>query len=440
MWGNGLAISNNAGIPAYVKMEMVSDENNGAFIAWHRDNGFVFDAYVQHIAHDGALSFPANGLVLSNNSSIHQLDPVLAYDAPTGDLYAFWREHNANQTMRGISGQRISSDGNRLWGVQGKIILPMQSGEKAGLSAALTGAQPVICFYESPQGSMNSFVKAIRLDENGNTVWPQEQVALSLVESDKMHFDASPFVNNQLIITWADKRNDGGDIYAQNLLEDGSLGPQIPYLITTPDILSFTEANQIMDGLDFYVNNIFPVSQAIDSMTLFGDVNNLGDYIWFVEPDLNGQFPYPINPDESLVFSVYWGILVANRSMLYDTIRIWSGGDEYTVVIELDTAVFPLRINELNKSLQLQAWPNPFSAELNMVFNSLPYEDSGIEIFNTSGILMWSEMIKGSGSELQRFSWDGYNAAGNRVNPGMYYLRFTNAAKTAVLPVMYMPR
>ncbi|HHN47345.1 MAG TPA: hypothetical protein ENN08_00130 [Bacteroidales bacterium] len=225
LWSTGIAITNNDAIPVYVKASILADGNNGAFIAWHRDNGFVFDAYIQHVQANGNLSFPMNGLAVSENANTHQLDPVMAFDAIEEDLFVFWCEHNPIQSQRGIYGQKIAMSGTKLWGADGKTIVPMQAGEKAGLNVALDGSEPIITFYDSPGGANNDLVKAIRLDANGDPTWAGGEVALSLVPSQKMHFDASIFHNGQLVVTWSDNRNDGGDIYAQNVKADGTMGP-----------------------------------------------------------------------------------------------------------------------------------------------------------------------------------------------------------------------
>jgi hypothetical protein len=225
LWGTGIAISSNAAIPAYVKAKILADGNNGAFIAWHRDNGFVFDAHIQHVQANGNLSFPMNGLAVSANTNTHQLDPVMAFEPNSQNLFVFWREHNSNQSQRGIYGQKMSLQGTLLWGDNGKVVVPMQPGERAGLNVALDGGEPIITFYENTGGVNNDIVKAIRLDTNGDPVWAGGQVSLSLVPSDKMHFSAGAFHNGQLVVGWGDKRNDGGDIYAQNLKADGTLGP-----------------------------------------------------------------------------------------------------------------------------------------------------------------------------------------------------------------------
>lgn len=223
MWGDGIIITNNDAIPVYVKTKIISDKNGGAFIVWHRDNGSYFDSYVQHVNGAGTLGFPANGLVVSLSSGTHQIDPIIAYNQNSEELFVAWREHSYSQSNRGISAQKISMNGIRLWGDSGKVVAPMESGDKSGLNLVLDSNEAIISYFDSPSGN-NSFVKAAKLSNNGDLVWEGGQVPVSLVASGKMHNDATEFFNGQFVIVWADSRNNSGDIYAQNLKGDGTLG------------------------------------------------------------------------------------------------------------------------------------------------------------------------------------------------------------------------
>jgi hypothetical protein len=439
MWGSGIAISNNAGIPAYVKARIISDGDNGAFVTWHRSSGNIFDAYVQHVKHNGNLSYPVNGLVLSLSTGTHQLDPVMAFDDSSDDLYLFWREHDANQNNRGISGQRISSAGNRLWGDYGKVIIPMQSGEKASLNVAVTDGEPVITFSDSPSSSANSFLRAIRLDNNGNTVWLGGQRSVSTAASDKLHVVSTEFINDQLIMAWEDKRNDGGDIYAQNLKPNGTLGPLQASLNVYPQLLQFHEPEHFM-GLDFVVKNNFPVTLTIDSMTETGNVNDLNLYYWYAFTDESPLiYPVEFNQGDSLIFTVGWDILLApGREYLSDTVFIWSGGHEYHVIIEMDPSNFPSGIEENDFNKDVNAWPNPFSDQINISFPNPNHEPVTFQIFDKMGKMVNAFNIPDSGSENVSFIWDGRNASGNKSVPGVYLLRVVAGTHQKVLRVLYM--
>jgi hypothetical protein len=440
VWGDGIAITNNAGIPFYVQASMIPDGNDGAFITWHRTPGNIFDAYVQHVKEDGNLSFPANGVALSLNTGTHQLDPVLAFDAETEDLYAFWREHNANQSLRGISGQRISSSGTRLWGNNGKTIVAMQSGEKADLSATLTENEPIIVFSDSPQASTSVFIRAIRLDNNGDAVWIGGQRSISLASSNKADVEITGFVNGQMIVVWEDERNDGGDIYAQNMKPNGTLGPLQPSLTVYPQLLQFIEPSHFIDA-NFVVKNIFPVTLAIDSLTEFGNINDLNLYYWIVFDETSPLiFPIEFNQGDSIIFTVGWDILLApGRGNLYDTIFIWSGENEYHVIIEMDPATFPSGIKETGSTNSLKAWPNPFSDQINISFTNPYHEPATLQIFDKMGKMVNALNIPDSGSENVRIVWNGRNASGNKSLPGVYFLRALSGGHQKVTRVVYMP-
>jgi len=440
VWGDGIAITNNAGIPFYVKASMIPDGNNGAFVTWHRSPGNIFDAYVQHVKEDENLSFPANGLALSLNTANHQLDPVLAFDADSEYLYAFWREHNANQSLRGISGQRISSAGTRLWGNNGKTIVAIQAGEKADLSATLTENEPIIVFSDSPQGSINAFVRAIRLNKNGDAVWLGGQRSLSLISSNKADVEITNFINGQMIVVWEDERSDGGDIYAQNMKPNGTLGPLQPSLTVYPQLLQFIEPDHFM-GLDFVVKNNFPVTLAIDNMTETGNINDLNLYYWYAFTEGSPlYFPVEINQGDSLIFTVGWDTLLApGRGHLYDTIFIWSGENVHHVIIELDPTIFPSGIDPNDYTNNLRAWPNPFKDQVNISFPNLNQGSLTLQIFDKVGKMVNSFLIPDSASENVSFMWDGKKASGKKSAPGVYFLRLVNGADQKILRVVYMP-
>jgi hypothetical protein len=67
-------------------------------------------------------------------------------------------------------------------------------------------------------------IKATLIDSMGVKQWPFLQKAINVTASNKDDIGISLVSNQQLIITWSDTRNDNG-IYAQNINNDGTLGP-----------------------------------------------------------------------------------------------------------------------------------------------------------------------------------------------------------------------
>lgn len=350
-----------------------------------------------------------------------QIDPDIAFVPSLNSVFAFWRQHNYNQSLRGISGQRITLTGERLWGNYGKTFIPMQGGDQWDFIASITEQQPVLTFLlQLPVGS-TVHVRSIRVDADGNTVWFGGQSNVSLVQSNKLHIAGTGFVNGQMIIAWEDQRNDGGDVYAQNLKSNGTIGPLSPFLNVNPQVLIFETAEHFLNGRNFVVKNSFPAPQLITNMTTNGSINPSNSYNWIVEPDLSNNFPVTIQSGDSLVFNVSFLVPTNNRTWLYDTIRIWSGSEEYQVIIQMNPAGFPSSADLQAKPPMVQVFPNPFNStatfhlDIGLVFNQL-------RILNSVGETIRMTTIDATTG--YRFVWDGTDDQGGLLPDGLYLCKF----------------
>lgn len=228
VWAQPTVISNQGGISAWTQLfPMISDGNDGFYISWHEDRDFtnLYKAYVQHIDQDGNAMFEENGLIVSLNTSMNHFYPQLSKPENDPHIYVLWNEVNGNQNQWGIYGQKVSEAGDLKWGDNGKALLPM--GTKALLpQKGLQHGDDIILIYEDYFNSYETSLKAMRLDPNGDFVWEDETVFISSVQSEKIHIDVSDWHQNQWVMSWEDKRSGGNpDIYIQNLLPTGEIGP-----------------------------------------------------------------------------------------------------------------------------------------------------------------------------------------------------------------------
>jgi len=67
-------------------------------------------------------------------------------------------------------------------------------------------------------------IKATLIDSMGVKQWAFNEKAINVTASNKDDIGISIVNNHQLIVSWTDTRNDNG-IYAQNINDDGTLGP-----------------------------------------------------------------------------------------------------------------------------------------------------------------------------------------------------------------------
>jgi hypothetical protein len=231
VWSSPTVITNMGGIVAWTQVLPFEDDgSDGFYIAWHDQRygpSNPSKVYVHHINSSGQAVFTANGVSVSG-SSYMQNEAKLALPSGSSDIYVFWDEiEPVFQNDWGISGQKISSTGTKLWGANGMPILSV-SGVQTYIVQARKSPTDMAIFYEEYVDNVNIVLKAARIDTDGNFVWPSDIVNISTVISSKVHPVVNEFANNQWILSWEDDRSSESDIYAQNVQLNGDLGPWDP--------------------------------------------------------------------------------------------------------------------------------------------------------------------------------------------------------------------
>lgn len=229
VWPEEKKIYFGAGIPFYPQDYSYDYDNNGGFfVSWHDDrNGdWNFSTFVQHVDADGNLLMPADGVEVNSNTANQHLDGTLAYCSALDDVYIFWSEQDANQEYQGLYGQMLSSSGEKLWGNNGKKFIDLDYKQISFVTTRNYESDAVVIYDDYDFGNVTeSKIMAMRVNSDGGYVWTGEKIPVSLVQSDKAQRHVGTLDNGQWIMAWSDKRNDDGDLYAQNLQQNGSLGP-----------------------------------------------------------------------------------------------------------------------------------------------------------------------------------------------------------------------
>ncbi|MCP4583821.1 MAG: hypothetical protein GY839_19600 [candidate division Zixibacteria bacterium] len=227
LWGgSGVAVSTAGGIGMQMVPSLADDGNGGAYSYWYDTRAMDHHVYVQHLTHLGVAEWTADGVQTCLTAGQLQMSPALARLGETGDVLVFYNATNSSQSQVGIQGQRINSDGTRQWTDNGVILEPLSNQSLWDIYAFTLEDGAVITYFDTPDGDVvNSYVKAIRVDENGNQVWDTTPAYMCSYLAGKVHLDATINVHGQVIAAWEDKRIDSSaDIYLQNINPDGSLG------------------------------------------------------------------------------------------------------------------------------------------------------------------------------------------------------------------------
>ena len=146
----------------------------------------------------------------------------MSYDPTTQSTYLFWDEIlEGPLTNEGISGQKFDPVGNRQWGDSGLIVQSFTSSAVLNVTSVFTAAGPLVV-WSSEAAFAQDMITGAKLDPGGAFLCPP--FAVSSIFSSKSRLDLTLSTNGWAFAAWSDGRVDGGDIYAQDIKPDCSLG------------------------------------------------------------------------------------------------------------------------------------------------------------------------------------------------------------------------
>lgn len=237
-------INDQGGMPGFAPVFVKSDKAGGMIISWSddRDGDQNPDAFIQHITSNGLPVLQANGVMVAQRSNDNRYySPVADFVTASNEYIIMWRETDTNQSQVGLSVQKINSSGERLWGNQGKTILPLVTMRNAdpGMVSAMADGKSML-FYSSydPQTNYFSTLNCAKIDNAGNFVWnDQSKVISSAVSAKSFVSIARDNAVKNWVLGWSDDRSDataGKDIYVQNVNDEGSLGEIVSAIEDNP--------------------------------------------------------------------------------------------------------------------------------------------------------------------------------------------------------------
>ncbi|OPL18087.1 MAG: hypothetical protein AVO35_06170 [Candidatus Aegiribacteria sp. MLS_C] len=82
--------------------------------------------------------------------------------------------------------------------------------------------------------------------------------------------------------------------------------------------------------------------------------------------------------------------------------------------------------------------PNPFTMSSSIVFQSPGVSQVGLEVYDTAGRLVRTEDLGSSPAGQHSVSWDGRDASGAELSPGIYFIRLVSAEEEVSAKVVIM--
>lgn len=184
-------------------------DNDGIFLAWHNpDNaGQGYENRFAWVKNDGTFAFSTGegGTNVSNDTENTRQVPQYFYDSDEKAIYLVFRVFNQSyQSYEGIYMQKMTLDGELLWGPNGKPVIEIQdAGQYHNPSIQDAGDGKFAIFYQHMDGQGGSgAVENVMIiyDKDGNII--QDPVNFATSEETKNDLETTPLLNGDHYIAW----------------------------------------------------------------------------------------------------------------------------------------------------------------------------------------------------------------------------------------------
>jgi hypothetical protein len=223
LWGTDpVAVFDGGSLQFNVFPRFAPDGSGGAVFAWHELSSSL-QCSVQRLSSDGCEVFAHDGVPVSDDLTRMRANPTASYDVATGETVAFWVELTFDQEQFGVYGQKFDAAGERLWGDNGAVVRPVGPQLVNSALHVRLGEQVLVVWDEGPAFD-DARLKAALVDASGAVT--KGPFDVSSAPSAKSRLALVRTTAGFGAVAWDDDNGGAGDVQAQNINADGSLGPR----------------------------------------------------------------------------------------------------------------------------------------------------------------------------------------------------------------------
>lgn len=270
-------------IPLWTILDVQPSGDGGVIVSWNDDRYYtnIESAYLSYVKPNGELGFTAGeeGQKLGY-AGWRSFNVTARYDSKTNSFIALWRETDANQNWYRLVTQRVSLQGELLWGEEGLELCPMDTQPIAYMDLQPGGEGEMGVFYMMNHsygfGDVTCYAMLLN-SETGESVWEEQPFAFTENVSEKASLEVTPMAQGDYwIAKWEDNGVLGSDnnvdrLYMQRINRNMTLGNPEPGAVkaTRTEMSQFRAISTIVnDEAIFQVVNTKeqPVSISIYDM------------------------------------------------------------------------------------------------------------------------------------------------------------------------------
>lgn len=199
-------------------LQITSDNAGGAIFTWVDTRNGTQDIYAQRVNSNGNLLWPVDGVMICEAAS-DQFSPRLTGDGSGGAIITWYDNRNGDND---IYAQRVDATGAVQWTADGVAICTATGTQNAQQLIGDGSGGAIIVWSDGRGGSSNADILAQRINSSGAVLWAANGVAVctasSLQNIPQLVSDGA----GGAIIAWEDWRNfSQADIYVQRISSNG---------------------------------------------------------------------------------------------------------------------------------------------------------------------------------------------------------------------------
>jgi len=207
-------------------IDLINDGSSGAILLWYNeiqtDNSWKTTVHAQRVSADGDCLWGEQGIQICDTSPDPRWAKLIS-DGSSGAIVV-WEDNRGPDTD--IYAQRISSDGRLLWPDRG---IPVANASNAQLSPQIISDSMgnfILVWVQSPGTSYHvgdTDIYAQKMNSNGESLWVDGKGApVCTAAGSQEHPQVVRDSSGGCIVVWHDTRNrPNGDVYAQRLNSEG---------------------------------------------------------------------------------------------------------------------------------------------------------------------------------------------------------------------------
>ena len=295
----------NAGfgsIPIWTILDVHPSGDGGLIVSWNDDRYYtnVESVYMAYVKPNGELGFTSENGQILGLMGWRSLHARCQYDKASDAFYAIWEECSSGQSWNRLVAQKISKEGELLWGEEALELRPMEQTDY-GYSSIQNGPDGEVAFfymqnYSGSFGDVEAYITTVNY--NDTTIRRQSEFTKGDRVSEKTSLVSTPMYDGKY---WIVMFEDNGASFEEKKIDRIKL-----QRINADFTLGTPNADQAVEGVQAERNSFAALATLVDGEAMFVANMNATTQATLAIYDING----------ALVATPFDGVLAAGKQYI----------------------------------------------------------------------------------------------------------------------------